>query len=201
MSTKITPDLVEATIQGDVEAQGRLVRKLTPVIQYQVGKMLRLWRVGPAAGRDLRQEMEDLVQEVLLEVFDKDAQMLRRWQNDRGPLEAYVSYTARNRAAEVMRSRASPWREEPIPTMDLDRESHRAKPDHATFHRDLLSKVYLCLLKRFRPDDSLLFELLFVDECSPQDTADRAGKSLEAVYKWRSRLYQKARECWEKLSK
>jgi RNA polymerase sigma factor (sigma-70 family) len=201
MSTKITPDLVDATIQGDAEAQGRLVRKLTPVIQYQVAKMLRLWRTGPAAGRDLRQEVEDLVQEVLLEIFDKDARILRRWRSDRGPLEAYVHHVARNRAAEVLRSRASPWREEPVLPVDLDRESQREKPDQAAFDRDLLSKIYLCLLKRFRPEDSRLFEILFLEEESPQDTAEHTGKSLDAVYKWRSRLYQRARECWEKLSK
>jgi len=200
VETDLTPDVVQAAIAGDVEAQGRLVRGLTPEIQFQVGKMLRRWRTGSAASRDLRQEMEDMVQEALLELFEDDAKVLRRWDPERLPLEAFAGYIARIRCAEVLRSRRSPWREEPQEPNDLDRASQGASPERSSLSRDLLGKVYLCLVARFKPDDMALFELLVVGERSPQDTAERTGKSVDAVYQWRSRLYRRARECRERVS-
>lgn len=206
MNNVLTSALVDAAITGDATAQGRLIRALTPPIQAQVAKMLRRWRVGTAAGRDLRQEMEDMVQEALLELFEDNGKVLRRWEPDRLPLDAYVGYIARIRTAEVLRSRRSPWREEPNDPVDLaepaDAEAlPTPSPERSAMSRDVLSKIYICLASRFKPSDAHLFDLLIVEEKTPQDAAAVVGKSVDAVYQWRSRLYKRARECREKVSK
>lgn len=197
----LSQDLVEAAIAGHPEAQDQLVRGLTPHVQKSVGAMLRRWHTGPAAARDLRQELEDLVQEALLELFESDAQVLRRWNPDRLPLGAYAGYIAKIRTAEVLRSRRSPWREEPRPLDTFDRPSSSHSPEEAAGSRDFLRKIYLCLVSRFKVADFQLFELLFVRQTSPPEAAEASGKSTDAVYQWRSRLYKRARECGKKVSK
>lgn len=200
MDSKITPEQVTRALAGDPAAQGWLVEALTPEIQWQVGKMLRRWRTGTAAGRELRQEIEDMVQEVFLELLEDDGKSLRRWDPERLPLTAYVGYIARIRTAEVLRSRRSPWREHPSPDHELDRPATDATPEHQALSRGELEKVYLCLLAGFSPDDGHLFDLLFVRQLAAQQVAEVICKSIDAVYKWRSRLYRRARKCRRLLS-
>ena len=184
-----------------MEAQSLLVERLTPEIHYNVAKMLRRWRTGSAAGRDLRQEVEDLVQEAFVELWQNDARVLRRWNPERLPLSAYIGYVARIRTAQVLRSPRSQWREEPDSGDDGDRVDPKEAPDCGILARDELEKILLCLFASFTADDFYLFELLFVRELSPKEAAEETGKSRDAVYKWRSRLYERARRCLEQLSK
>lgn len=197
----LTRQLVDRALGGDLEAQRRLVSALTPEIQWSAGKMLRRWRTGSAAGRDLRQEVEDMVQEVFVELFEHDGRTLRRWDPERLPLEGFVSYVARIRTAEVLRSRRSPWREQPSAPEDLPMAEVRRTPEHNAQSNDELRKVYLCVTAGMKPDDLQLFELFFVRQRPVERVAETIGRTVAAVYKWRSRLYQKARECREQVSK
>lgn len=194
-SLDLTTELVGRALEGDPDAQRQLVTALTPEIHWSVAKMLRRWRVGAAAGRDLRQEVEDMVQEVFLELLEDDGKALRRWDPERLPLTGYVAYIARIRTAEVLRSRRSPWREEPEPTAELDRQAPGEDPERQASWRDELRQIYLCLTRGFTVDDSQIFELLLVRDVAPQEAAEKTGKSVAAIYQWRSRLYKKARKC------
>jgi RNA polymerase sigma factor (sigma-70 family) len=199
--SNLTRELVDRALDGDLDAQGRLVAELAPQIHWSVGKMLRRWRTGPAASRDLRQEVEDMVQEVFLELFEDDGKTLRRWDPERLPLEGFVGYVARIRTAEVLRSRRSPWREEPQPAEDLPVPSVDRTPEANSLSRDELRKVHLCLTVGFQPEDAHLFEIFFLRQASPEEAATATGRSLAAVYKWRSRLYGRARKCRDDVSK
>lgn len=196
-----TQRLVDRALDGDPSAQRTLVAELTPAIQWSVAKMLRRWRTGTAAGRDLRQEVEDMVQEVFVELFERDGRTLRRWDPGRLPLDGFVSYVARIRTAEVLRSRRSPWRERPSPADELPIADVHRTPEQDTLSRDQLRKVHLCLTAGFSTDDAHLFDLVFLRQLSPQKVADAVGRTLAAVYKWRSRLYEKARRCRDEVSK
>ncbi len=201
MCADLTPELVRKALAGVIAAQRHLIESLTPEIHFSVAKMLRRWRHGSASGRDLRQEIEDMVQEVFLELLEDDAKTLRRWDSERLPLAGYVSYIARIRTAEVLRSRRSPWREEPKEGSELDREAPRRSPESEASSREELREIYLCLARRFTAEDAQLFELLLVREISPQEAAEKTGKSVDAVYQWRSRLYKRARKCRDQVSK
>ena len=202
MSTEdLSPDLVQQALAGDVSAQTALVRGLTPEIQWSVARMLRRWRTGAASGRDLRQEVEDMVQEVFLEIFEEDGKVLRRWDPERLPLTAYIGYIARIRTAEVLRSRRSPWREDPNPVEDLDRDSPGKNPEEKAAVRDEMRKIYLCVVAGFQAAEFYLFELLFVHQISPKDAVEKTGKSLDAIYKWRSRLYERAKKCRDLIAR
>lgn len=196
---ELTPALVNRALDGDLDAQRELVAELTPTIHWEAAKMLRKWRTGSAAGRNLRQEIEDMVQEVFVELFEDDGETLRVWDPDRLPLEAWVGYIAKIRTAEVLRSRRSPWRERPEDPADLPKPAVRRTPEDDTLSRDELRKIHLCLLADFGPDDAHLFDLFFLRQASPKVVAEKTEKTMAAVYKWRSRLYAKAKECREKV--
>lgn len=201
MCNDLTSELVSRALDGDSDAQKLLVERLTPEIHFNVAKMLRRWRTGSAAGRQLSQEIEDLVQEVFVELWQNDSRVLRRWEPAILPLHAYVGYIAKRRAAQILRSPRSQWREEPSQIEELDRNDPGRSPEDKSSASNLLEMVLLCLFASFSPDDFRLFKLLIHERCTPKEAAEKTGKTLDAVYKWRSRLYQRARKCLDLLSK
>src|SRR5687768_1618744 len=72
-------------------------------------------RMVKARGRDLRQEVEDLTQEVFVALFADDARALRLWDPARGAsLANFVGLLAEREVASILRSgRRSPWTEDP----------------------------------------------------------------------------------------
>ena len=64
----LPPNVVRDALSGDRKALRELVDALTPVIQARVVRAL-LRRRGQAAGRDIRQEVEDMTQDVFSALF------------------------------------------------------------------------------------------------------------------------------------
>ncbi|HET9225941.1 MAG TPA: hypothetical protein VFR31_04700, partial [Thermoanaerobaculia bacterium] len=56
--------LVQHALSGDQTALTRLVAGLTPVIQARVARTLLARRAWLGSGRDVRQEVEDLTQDI-----------------------------------------------------------------------------------------------------------------------------------------
>jgi RNA polymerase sigma-70 factor, ECF subfamily len=56
------------------------------------------------------------------------------------------------------------------------------------------------LREKLSPLGQRLFELLFVQEMSPEETMAATGLSADAVYAWRSRLRRLARKLLAELS-
>ena len=96
------PDL-ERALAGDDAAIGRVVRAFTPLIQVRVTRVLLRHR--GRAGRDARQEVADLTQEILCLLFANDARVLRMWDAARGlSLTNYVGLVAEREAGHIVRS-------------------------------------------------------------------------------------------------
>jgi RNA polymerase sigma-70 factor (ECF subfamily) len=95
VTTEETADLIRRALTGDPTALTELVAVLTPVIQARVARTLLARRHRLAGGRDVRQEVEDLSQDVFLTLFSRDARVLRDWQPGRGlSLESFVGLVA-----------------------------------------------------------------------------------------------------------
>ena len=78
---------------------------LTPVIQARVARTLLAHRSRLAGGRDVRQEVEDLSQDVFLALFDRDGHVLRSWEPERGlSLENFVGLVAERQVLSFLRS-------------------------------------------------------------------------------------------------
>src|SRR5688572_10447441 len=107
-------ELVGEALGGDDVALGRLVARLTPVVQARVARTLLARRWGPTGGRSLRHDVEDLSQDVFLSLFTGDARVLRRWQPDRGlSLAGYVGLVSERLVVSFLRSgKRNPWKEE-----------------------------------------------------------------------------------------
>jgi DNA-directed RNA polymerase specialized sigma24 family protein len=96
--------LLARALDGDRAAMRELASRLIAPIQREVAVVLG--RATQGKGVDARQEVLDLVQDVLVLLFEHDARELRRWDPSRGRgLHSYVRLVARRRVSRVLSQR------------------------------------------------------------------------------------------------
>ena len=191
----------DAAMSGDREALRKLTLALLPVVQARVARALSRRR-GDARGRDVRQEIADLVQEVFAAVFAQRAKVLKAWDPERGlSLANFVGLVAEREVASILRSgRRSPWTEDPTLVEELDQGDPAPSPETEVESRQLLERVLDGLRSRLSPKGLRLFQLLYVQDLPVADVAAQTGMSHDALYAWRSRLSRLVREIAEALS-
>src|SRR5579883_2724873 len=105
------PELLRRALAGDRAAARELVVLLSPVVHARVAR--KLFRSGLARkqGRELRQEIEDFVQEVFVALFADGGRPLRAWDPTRGlSLLNFVGLISEHQVDAILRSgRRSPW--------------------------------------------------------------------------------------------
>ncbi len=193
---------VQRALGGDSTALASLVRGLTPVIQGRVARALLARRSGWAAGRSVRQEVEDLTQEIFLQLFAEDGKILRSWQPERGlSLGGFVALVTERQTVSILRTgKRNPWKEEPTLVEDLDRPATDGGPEAATASREELRLLLERLAEELTPLGRQLFDLLFVRELGQEEVQRRTGLSADAVYAWRSRLRRLAGRLYGEIS-
>lgn len=191
--------LVTGALGGDGGAIERLVRVLTPVIHSRVARTLLC---GGRRGGNLREDVEDLSQDVFLALFANEERVLRRWQPERGlSLENFVGLIAERLTYSYRRSgRRNAWKEEPTPGEDLDLPLDEPGAEQIAIDKEHLA----LLLERLSGELSELgwwmFVLLFMKELSTEEVMAVTGLSRDAVDAWRSRLRRLARKLRDELS-
>ncbi|MEM7157840.1 MAG: sigma-70 family RNA polymerase sigma factor [Myxococcota bacterium] len=188
--------LVEAALAGRPSSRRRLAERLLDAITREVG--IALLRPAKDRGRDPRQDVQDLVQEVLVTLFEHDARELRRWDPQRGrSLESFVRLVARRRVARVLnRHRGHPWGEGELEYQEeLDGDLDKRIEDRAR-----LSEIFEALHARMSPRDVELFDLLFVQGLEPTEVASRLEMSRGAVNAWCYRTRKQARIVSQRLA-
>jgi RNA polymerase sigma-70 factor (ECF subfamily) len=166
-----------------------LVDVLTPVIQARVARALL--RRGALRQRDLRQEVEEMTQEVFVSLFDEGGRALRAWSPERGlSLQNFVGLLAEHHVASVLRSgRRNPYVEDPTLDEDLDRDAGPSPAhDRGLESRDFLCALFERLKAELSPKGFQLFQLAIVEERPVPEICAIAGMQPDAVYAWRSRL-------------
>lgn len=194
-------DLLARALAGVPAAQRDLVGLLTPVIQKRVARVLLRLRPGASSGQ-IRQEVEDLTQEVYKTLFDKNGRVLRTWDPERGlSLPNFVGMVAEKRAAGILRPRNGPLRnDEQAIEPDVDPPHPGPSPVREIISREILHRLKDRVKEKLTPEGRQMFELLFLQELSPAEVARKTGKSLDAVYKWQSRLRQLLLQLRDELS-
>ncbi|HEV8240462.1 MAG TPA: hypothetical protein VGS57_13920 [Thermoanaerobaculia bacterium] len=194
--------LVVGALAGDRLALTRLVAVLTPVVQARAARTLLTRRPGGAAGRDVRQGVEDLSQEIFMLLFANGGRVLRSWQAERGlSLENFVGLVSERYTLSFLRSgRRNAWKEEPSATEALDVRVEEPDPEVIVSSRQQLRLLLARLRENLSPLGLEIFQLLFVQELSLAETMAASGLSADAVYAWRSRLRRLARELMSDLS-
>lgn len=199
-ATEGTSELVDRALARDGEALRALVDALTPVIQARVARAL-LRRAVAASGRNIRQEVADLTQDVFAALFAERGKALRAWKPERGlTLASFVGFVAERQVASILRTaRRSPWTEDPTLMEELD-----TPEDHSGLELRLESQQMLeALLDRLREELSplglSLFELIFIQQRTVPEVCEQMRMSREAVYAWQSRLGKLSRRLGAEL--
>ncbi len=203
MSPEDTASLTRRALDGDQTALTALVALLTPVVQARVARTLLARRSLLAGGRSVRQEVEDLTQEVWVALFARDARVLRTWDSERGlSLPNFVGLVAERQVLSFLRSgRRNPWKEEPsFADEELETESLESGPEELVAGREHLTLLLDRLRESLSPLGWQLFDLLFVQELSQAEVQAASGLSADAVYAWRSRLRRVAQRLVDEMS-
>ncbi len=181
--------LLEQALAGDRAAARRLVTTLMPVVQARVARIL-VRRRG-ASGRDVRQEVEDLAQEVFAALFADGGKVLRAWDPTRGlTLTNFCGLIAEREAASILRSgRRSPWTDAATELDELEK-SLASVPDAEmrVSSREQLERLVDRLREALSPRGLELFHRLVVEEETVESVCAATGMSADAVYAWRSRI-------------
>lgn len=188
-------DGIEHALSGDRTAVRALVDALTPVVQARVARVL-LRRAAESRGRTIRQEVEDLTQDVFVALFEADGAILRGWSADRGlSLANYVGLVAERRTLNVLASRRrSPWTEDPTAPADLPSAASTPTGARRYEERALLAAVLDRLRAELSPKGLEVFTLMMVEQLETDALCARTGMNANALYAWRSRLIRRARE-------
>lgn len=190
--------LIRAALAREPEAMRALVDLLLPVIQTEVAFALR--RRALPRRRNARQDVEDFVQEVFIELLTRDAKALRDWDAKRGrTLPNFVRLVARRRVARLFRGhRGNPWKDDPTEAADFD---YLAPPDRSSEaqldNRRRLSEIYEVLQSRLSDRGLVLFELIYLEQRSVKEVCEVMGMSRAAVDTWNSRLRKLVRSLTE----
>ena len=185
--------LVLEALDGDAAARQALAQELVGVIQREVA--FCLVRFAAAQGRDPRQDRLDLVQEVLVSLFEHDARELRRFDPQRGrSLRSFVQLVARRRVARILSLRkGNPWADAPTDPTVMDDDGDDTEVLRRLEQRSELQRVLGALHARMSPRDHELFDLLFLQERPPDEVASALGVSRGAVNAWAYRMRKVAR--------
>jgi RNA polymerase sigma-70 factor (ECF subfamily) len=192
ISNDADADFVSRALAGCRAARRELVLRSTPVVQQRVSRPLA--RFGAARGRRVdRSEVLDLVQQVLLVLFDRDGRVLRSWDPGRGlSLMNFIGLVAEREAKAILRSgRRSAWAEEPTSGDELcalAMDEHVLEDEVAS--REELLEIWQKLEAALSPRNLELFRALLVDELSIEEASARFSMSPNALYTFRSRLRQ-----------
>lgn len=190
MDRDLQTSLVKAALAQDQAALRELVAILTPIIQSRVARQLMVRRASSAPGRDVRQEVEDLCQDVFVTLFAEDGRVLRTWDVERGlSLHNFVGLVAERQVVSILRSgRRSPWKEDPTLTADLDGLSPLPDPEEKAAGREEIGLLFERLQEALSPLGMRLFQLLFIEELEVEEISRRINMKADAIYAWRSRL-------------
>lgn len=185
----LTTALVQRAADGDPSACRTLIDALTPVIQARVTVALQR-RAAASRGRQIRQEVLDLTQEVFVALFTRDAQMLRRWDPARGAsLKTFVGLIAEREVRAVLRSRRrSPWTEDPTQPDDFALSAPTPSAERRVAGKQRLRDVLDRLRTRLSDRGLLLFQALVVEQRPVDEVAAAHEMTRDAIYAWRSRL-------------
>jgi RNA polymerase sigma-70 factor (ECF subfamily) len=195
--------LLERALAGDGAATRALVAAVLPVVQARVARVLARRRAR--SGRDVRQEVEDLAQEVFAALFEHEGRALRAWDPGRGlSLASFCGLVAERETASILRSgRRSPWTEDAMEREDLEREAGAAPHADAELRvasREELDQLACRLREELSPLGLEMFQRLVVEEEPVDAVCETTGMSADAVYAWRSRMGKLARRLAQEMA-
>ncbi len=163
-----------------------LVDLLTPVVQARVARSLLA--SGRARGRDARQEVADLTQDVFVALFADDGRQLRGWDPSKGlTLKGFVGFVTERQCLSMLRTaRRNPWTEDP--TLDAGADLPDVVLERRVESRQTLTLLFDRMKQALSPLGRSLFQQLLVEQRAASEVCEQTKMSRDAVYAWQSRL-------------
>ena len=171
---------VAASVGGDEEAYGRLVRR------YEKPITGLLWRFT----RDPTQ-CEELVQQVFVEAYFS----LKTYRGD-APLLHWLRKIATRTGYRFWREKSKDSQETSLPEFDVLEQIEAVEEDRIDPAE--AAAVLQALLSRLPPDDRLVLTLMYFEECGTQEIAERMGWSRAKVKTQALRARRKMKEIAER---
>lgn len=184
--SSLTPELVRKTADGDRVAGRQLVLALRPIVHVTVARMAL--RIRGKRANQMRREVDDLVQDVLITLLSHRCRKLLAWDPTRGrSLPSFVGFIAQREVLSILRRREP---DELLPTDDpAPIVEPTSGPEQAAISKDLLEKIYQAADARLTtPLSKTMFGWLVIDERSVEEVRELAGMTDDAVYGWRKRI-------------
>lgn len=192
-------------LAGDKKAQQNLMRKLWPIVHHQVGKVLYSLR-WLLAGRSLRQEVEELTQQVFVELMDRDWWAFRSWTPSLGrSLPNFIRQFAGWRTIAILRRRVRwPWIDGELGGEEAalsNTEDVRACPEKLAASRELGELIYFEAKRRLSPLGWTMFEMIMIEDRPTEDICRLTDMTQGNVHVWANRLRKLVREIMAELEK
>jgi RNA polymerase sigma factor (sigma-70 family) len=185
--------LIRRALAGDPRSARVLVDRLSPVVAKRVAATL--WQ--RTRRRSAAQEIADMVQEVLLSLFQADGKALRAWDPERGmSLDRFVAMLAQHQVISILRNgRSSPWHDEPTESEKLEKLGETTlTPESIATSRENLALLLDRLRATLSPRGLELFQRMIVDEEPVEELTASTGLTADALYQWKSRLLRTVRD-------
>lgn len=195
-------DLVARVLAGERAAVQGFVVRITPVLRRALtGYLLR--QRGRSLGRDVRQEVDDLVQHTWLMLFDQRGKALQAWDPDKGrSLPVFLARFALFQAASRLRTdKQSPWTEAPMDDADLVGLPALCSLDPlaALADRQVVGRLTERLAQELSESDLRLFRALYLEEGDVVEVCATLGINEAALYQRKRRLRQRVLLILEEL--
>ena len=179
----------------DPVAIRRVVDQLTPIIQAAVvrGMLRRRWA---ARSRAIRQEVEDLTQEVFASLLVCGGRRLLAWSPDRGSAHTYFGLIAERLVLNRLCSRRlSPWTEDASEPAVLEETiGDGFELEQRLDSREKLRVLGDRLLEGLNARDARLFELIYIEEQDVETICETLGIDRNTLYQARFRLKRRVKE-------
>ena len=199
MAEDISQAGIRAALAGDASALRALVDFLMPVVQSRAARALSRYR---PRGRDSRQDVEDLVQEIYLALFEQEGRVLKTWDPEKGlSLRNFVGLVSQRTAHGILLSgRRTPWPDDPTDPRDMESLDEASRdPLPAIQSRAELQRLMDRLTEELSPRGLSLFYRLCVNQEDVRAVAQSTGMTEQAVYAFRKRLERTAQDIAQEL--
>jgi len=197
MPRTLTPEIIRRAVHdSDKKCVDQVVAVLTPIIQARLARVLLSRWPGSASSVRVRQDMEDMVQEVFAFLLGNGARRLLAWDPDKGSASTFFGLLAERWLMNMLSSRKrNPWSETPSSNEKLQDcvDIRPVKNDEENF-RNLLLALGRQLVQRLSARDLQLFDLMYVQALDDKVVRQRTGLSRDALYQARKRLLERVRK-------
>lgn len=182
---RLDPATLLAYLEGTPRQQRELAEHVLDLVERAVARELRKRHPVSHAHR------EDLVSEVLENLYRNDGRVLRQWDPERGcaSLKTFLDMVGRRHAWRRLAAEpnAVSFDEADAP---LDAVVRKDPEDELALNA-ALERLANHMLEHGSRKDISRFRALFVDGQSPTVVANLEGTTPEAIYTWASRLKQR----------